>query len=359
MKIVNVAGLISVLLIISACAPATAPPINSQTPMRSNSPTPSPQINVPSTRLRSYDMGLMAIPRQPVDQSAWLDAWDLLENNSDVVLYHVNFLADDWNGVSTSNTIEGLKFIGGMAKAKKLKLFIVLDPLTPNRMEIANVPSGTNFADPNTRKVFKDFAVMVVQTYRPTYLGLFSEVNTYLANHPDDAENVYSLISETSDAVKAISPDTIITSTFQYESLTGLADGKTKWDMLARFGFLDAVSITTYPSAWYPTPSEIPKDYYEQLALHTSKPIIIAESGWPSGGDASFHGSPENEKAFVDLLPQLTSQLPIKLWVWWFLHDWDGPGYGDYFKTMGLRTSDGTPKLAWNSWVTLHSEKKS
>ena len=49
----------------------------------------------------------------------------------------------------------------------------------------------------------------------------------------------------------------------------------------------------------------------------------------------------------------LTSALDLRLWIWWFLHDWDGPEYGAFFQTMGLRASDGGVKESWASWLDL------
>jgi len=92
--------------------------------------------------------------------------------------------------------------------------------------------------------------------------------------------------------------------------------------------------------------------------LHTSKPIIIAESGWPTGGSSEFHGSSENQKDFVAKIPELAKEINLKLWIWWFLHDWQGEGYPDYFKTMGLKTSDGQEKPAWKTWQQIFALPK-
>ena len=78
---------------------------------------------------------------------------------------------------------------------------------------------------------------------------------------------------------------------------------------------------------------------------------MIAESGWPTAGGAG--ASIANQTAFLERLPELTKDLNLRLWIWWFPHDWAGTGYAEVFKTMGLRQANGTPKPAWDSWLEI------
>lgn len=318
---------------------------------------------------RSFYMGFVAIPEQPVTTQAWLDAFELLKDNADFVLIHS---AVDWEkfvdssqtertAASTPN-LETVNFLGLMSRQKNLKLFIVLDPLrTDNRDEIdTKLPSevGVDFGDEKVRNAFKNYAIRIAKDYKPEYLGLGSEINTYMNKNPQDADNLVLLIEETIPLIREESPSTKITSTFQYEGLIGKIEDA-QWSLFEKVEpKIDLISITTYPSPWFNTPNEIPIEYYGQIKEHTNKPIIIAESGWPTGGESSFHGSEENQKEFVKKFPQLIKEIDVKLWIWWFLHDWQGEGYPDFFKTMGLSTSDGNEKTSWNSWQDIHSLTK-
>jgi exo-beta-1,3-glucanase (GH17 family) len=98
----------------------------------------------------------------------------------------------------------------------------------------------------------------------------------------------------------------------------------------------------------------MPADYYSRILAHTGLPVVIAESGWPTGGDPAWHGSDANQTRFLTRVAELTQPLTLSLWIWWFLHDWAGAGYPAFFQTMGLRNSDGTTKPSWSTWQSIH-----
>jgi len=276
------------------------------------------------------------------------------------VLTHV---AIDWRAfqdgpdAAAFQALEGLTWSSGMAARDGLQVFYVLDPLSRDRVQIdpaLPVELGRRFADEPVRRAFKHCAMRLARDYHPPYLALASEINTYFKSHPDDAEPFLSLYRETAEAVKQISPATRVTATLQYELLTGTFDGIPRWDGLERFGdALDVVAITTYPSPFFSGPDAIPADYYLQLSRHSTKPVLVAESGWPTGGGASFHGSTANQERFLRRFVELTAGLKLELWIWWFLHDWEGKGYPAFFQTMGLRTSKGAAKPSWQTWTAM------
>ncbi len=307
---------------------------------------------------RSFAMGCVAVPRQPLSTDAWIEAFDLLHDNAEFVLHHA---AVDWAdyaaGIPTSMTpnLQSLDFISQMAAARSVRRFFVVDPLASDRLNVdPNLPAavGSSFADPAVRSAFRNFALRIARDYAPDILGLGSEINTYCGAHPEDRASLLSLCRETYDAVKAISPSIVITSTLQYEELSMTAD----WGIIDEFdGRLDRLAITTYPSPWHVDPDAMPADTYSRILAHSTLPVIIAESGWPSGGDPAFHGSPANQERFLSRLVELTAMLDLRLWIWWFLHDWEGGGLPGFFTTMGLRSVAGAPKPAWSRWQAIQS----
>jgi hypothetical protein len=314
---------------------------------------------------RSFAMGLVPIPIQPLNTKNWLATFDILADNADYVMSHSpvdapvggkNFLQE--NDKSESAPLESLNFSARMAKKSGLKLFLVIDPLSHDRetMDPNLLASmGKNFGAAKVRQTFKNYALRVVKDYQPDILSLGSEINTYLLKHPKDEANFFTLIQETVKLLKTQAPHLIITLSFQYESLQGLTGSNQGWKIFKKFEpELDMVAITTYPSPWFETPDQIPADYYAELKKHTRKPVIIAESGWPSGGAKNYHGSKENQRDFLDRIVTLTRDLDLKLWIWWFLHDWRGEGYPGFFKTMGLRESNGKEKPAWRTWEEIY-----
>ena len=63
-------------------------------------------------------------------------------------------------------------------------------------------------ANPDVRSAFTNFAMYILRTYHPAYLGLGSEVNTYANAYPEDYPNYLSLYQDVYDQIKAESPET-------------------------------------------------------------------------------------------------------------------------------------------------------
>jgi hypothetical protein len=303
----------------------------------------------------NFEMGFLPIPRQPISKTHWIELFELLKDNADTLLHHAQI---NWKNPLD---IESSRFIVGMSRSYGLKLFIVVDPLSPNRNSLdPNLPKDfrPNFADKNVREGFKRFTLKLCTEFKPEYLALGSEVNSYFLQHPEEIKNFLYLYKETYAAVKKISPETKITVTFQFESLSGTSGNKPQWELISMFEpDLDVLAISTYPSFWFASPSQMPPDYYSRLRKFSAKPLVIAESGWPSGGAKAYHGSAENQRQFLLRVAELTKGLDLKLWIWWFLHDWKGKEYADYFKTMGLKEANGVEKPAWITWQQLHRLK--
>ncbi|MFH1170324.1 MAG: hypothetical protein V1704_02095 [Candidatus Vogelbacteria bacterium] len=308
------------------------------------SPVPNPALSVTS---RSFQMGFVPITAQPLSTENWLAAFDLFKNNAEVVMHHVNF---------ASEGLAGADYISQMADRYGLKKFLVIDPLASDRQTLdPNLKVlGGSFADTKVRQAYKDLAVKLASTYHPTYLGLASEINTYLAKNPNELATFVSLLDEIKTVVKQVAPATIVTLSVQYEELSGTTGKPAQWEMLKQLEApVDAIAFTTYPSAFFSSPDKLPVNYYTRIRNYTAKPILIAESGWPTSGSSG--ASVANQTAFLNRLPELTKDLNIRLWIWWFPYDWAGDGYPTFFKTMGLRQASGEPKASWNSWAKIHN----
>ncbi len=311
-------------------------------------------------------MGFVPVPKQPLNIQNWQDAFTTLSRNSDFLLHHFHL---DWEDCldekrrALSPNYQSLRFISAMARKNGLKLFVVIDPLSTDRRELdPKLPDSfrRSFSDPKIRQAFLISVLTVAREFTPEYLGLGSEVNTYFLSHPEDIESYVSLYKEAYRIIKIHAPKIKVTVTFQFESLSGTAGKMAHWGDIGLFEpDIDAVGITTYPSLWFVDPGSIPVDYYSRLKHYTKRPILIAESGWPSGGKRRYHGSPASQEEFIYRLVELFRDMDLRLWVWWFLHDWESSGYPDFFKTMGLKRSNGVPKPAFYAWRNIFRFVKS
>ena len=52
---------------------------------------------------RDFFMGCVAVPRQPLDESSWINAFELLGNNAEFVLHHVQI---DWELFENTSDVD-------------------------------------------------------------------------------------------------------------------------------------------------------------------------------------------------------------------------------------------------------------
>ncbi len=216
-----------------------------------------------------------------------------------------------------------------------------------------------SWANTETRDEFLAMVVDLAGEYRPPFLFLGNELNMYYNTHTD--EEWRSWLEEYSacyDAIKAVSPATVVYTTFQYELLEGLGSHNgwsypADWrpvDDLVDTGRLDALGFTSYPYFEYDNPDEIPGDYYERIAEHWSGPVLFSEIGWLGGESPPYSGGETEQAEFIARFFQLTESLELYYAVWLFLHDWDGQDSQPAFRFIGLRENDGSPRLADEVW---------
>jgi len=243
-----------------------------------------------------------------------------------------------------------------------LETFPQLDPYQTRRGPIPYLPPEiqyNSFADPLLREAYKRAALLTVQLQQPRWINLAMEINSYYEQRAWDFPNFVSLFKETRDQIKAISPDTMVFVSFQYELLLGIPGGRCgqpehepHWELFGMFEpDIDAIAITTYPMVTYcptffPDPDNIAPDYYRQIEDHTDLPIVFAEIGWPC--DPTYNGSRLSQWRYIARLPQLTSGMNLVLANWYFLNN--ATGYGHFFESLGLVDTDQFRKPSFFFW---------
>lgn len=309
-----------------------------------------------------------------------LDHFSDLADHADVVLVQPAVAWEEFTGPQSdddSPARENLRNLTTIAEQHGLGTVYVVDPLNGlDRTQFFDLPPGwdPSFATPEVRAAITNQALWIVDEFHPRYLGLASEINTYVSAFPDETQHVLSLYRELYQAIKAESPETQVFVTFQWEVVTGAGFAGTganedltpNWDQIEMFEpNLDLWVISSYPFVSFSTGAEIPSDYYTPLLERTAKPLAVAEGGFISRQTGPFSGTPQDQ---VDHLTAVHDQIGDRLafWIQLLLDDFDPVAIADpmreqgrserdietlgMFAAIGLRDAAGTAKPAMAVW---------
>ncbi len=295
----------------------------------------------PSTPKRSFQLGVVPIPQGWTGEEI-ASAYQLSSQAGEVVSLTQKL---GWN---SDKHLKQYQNDVTLARKQGLEIFISIDVLEDDRKEIANLPSqlkGKGFADKTLRQYYIDEVTEIAKKYHPENLALAVEINGYYESHPEDFSNFVSLYKKAFHSVKAVSPETKVAVSFQYEGLVAEA----QWDLLSMFGEqLELLCLTTYPEFLYgDSPQDIPENHYSILKNIEGLPIVFMEIGW--SGKNNKQGE-QQQAEFITRFFELTAETNLSLAIWALLHDWKG---GGVFETMGLIDSQGRKKPAWEAFRAL------
>lgn len=194
----------------------------------------------------------------------------------------------------------------------------------------------------------------------PEYLALGVEVDRFVAGHEAFFLEYAKWFNATYEAVKAVSPDTLVFVTYQYERTSGRTGGlyggpelgPDRWSVLDLFAKADLVAFTTYPGLVMQDAGALPLDHYAAIREHTQKPVAFTEVGHFAALDKApgWESSPEEQAAFARAFRNATAPLDPKLTVWLHLHDQPNVNPAP-FKTMGLIDANGEKRAAYEVWA--------
>jgi hypothetical protein len=323
-----------------------------------------------------FDAGRTAYGFFPVPPEATIESvfqlFEDMHDHGDFVLIQQN---TDWlsfvDGTDDeSQTRTDLANQVELARSRDLEYVFVIDALNGlNRSEFIGLPDGwdASFANPDVRSAYRNYALWVVQSFEPSYLGLGSEVNTYMDAHPEDAPHFVGLYHEIYALVKAQSPTTQVFVSFQWDDLNNMfpqpEEGDRQrlapnWEQVEVFEpNLDLWAISTYPYLAFDDGDDIPADYYTPLLSRTEKPVAIAEGGFSSQPVGLGHSTAAGQVAYLNTIhTQLGSRLAF--WVNTLLNDFTVPTDNaalSVFAHTGLRDFDGSAKPALELWDSFRA----
>jgi hypothetical protein len=208
---------------------------------------------------------------------------------------------------------------------------------------------------------YVQLARQFAQRERPPYFGLGIEINMLYETMPEEFEKLVTLFDRAVQAVKEVSPETQVYTTFQLERMHGLAGGlwggvndpsTARWDLIDRFPRADFIAFTTYPGLNYQHPYDVPASHYTEIVEHTGgRPVAFTEIGWHSGEVFEGWDSDEAEQAtFAARVLELVQPLDPALVLWSFMFDIPGETLPLPFRTMAFMRQDNTPRPVFLEW---------
>jgi len=219
-------------------------------------------------------------------------------------------------------------------------------------------PTNNTWTNSETRAAFCQMAATWASEHHPKLLFLGNEIDGYYRDRPADWSNWVSELAACRDAVHAVSPMTMVFTTFQLELVKGQAarTGITRpadWQPVIDVAdAVDAIAFTTYPFFEYESPADMPDTYYSEIADHTTKPILFTEIGWTASPAAPYTGSETDQVDLIERLFALTAGLDVRYAAYLAKNDFPTSiiGPSNAFFEIGLRDPSGVPRPADAAW---------
>jgi hypothetical protein len=335
-----------------ACGDDAASPAATREPVATTDPSLPP---------RSFQLGVSSLPTE-ASEEAYSEAFALAGSLGEVILIQrAPPWADFLPGGSVSPRTERLtRLERDLARRNGLRLLLAIDPTQPSdRGTLAGLPAslaGRDFADKSVRASFIAYAKYLALNYKPAYLALGVEVDLYYLRRGDAAfRNFVSVYFEAYDAVKEVSPDTLVFPTFQYENVLGVlargAPSQPSWSLVDRFlPKLDVLAVSTFPRAAFQGIEQLPGDYFRALQSRVDKPVAFFSAGWASRNEGAHDEA--SQISFIYRVFAAAEELQSPFLIWFLARDPDiGPDDGlGSLASMGLYSADGRPKNVLRVW---------
>lgn len=230
----------------------------------------------------------------------------------------------------------------------------------------ASEPGNNSWSNAQTRNEFLFMVSSFAAQWRPRWLFLGNETNSYYVTHTQAEWDAWmSELAACYAAVKAASPTTLVFTVFQYEKMLGLG-ANAGWafpehlhllDNLVAGTHADFAGFTSYPYLEYGSLAAVPSDYYAAIGAHWLGGTAFTEIGWLAAPSFPYPGGEADQAAFVNFFFAGTEALHLRYAAWLFLHDWDQQAMLPSIAGIGLLNNDGSDArpadAAWRAAVLL------
>lgn len=277
----------------------------------------------------------------------------------------------------TQGTFDANKFSDvdtSIAYASKLAMvdYVGIQVINTSALEVPPDLASTPLDDPAMQTRFKALLDRVITPHKGAikYLSIGNEVDAYLRAHPADWPRYKTFYVAMAAYAKSLDPALQVGVTGTTDGALTLSTALLK-DLASTS---DVVILTYYPLNFdakgtirVRDPNVVSADLAALLAFAGSRPLVLQEVGYPAA--PSLASSEEKQAAFVSnvfaawkanpgripflnffLLHDLTSKICSDLASYYGVSG--SQDFYDFLCTLGLRKVDGTPRPAWNAFVT-------
>ncbi len=332
---------------------------------------------------RSFRMGFTVLP-YGVSDDAMDYVYDKLSVDSDIVNHHFD------SGVPWNEALNGQEFPDALIedwnfrKARiqsTQKTYVSVTPisylhngLAAYRGTVRNMPLPAPwdtyaFNHENVKTAYLNYCKRVIDFFQPDYFAMSIEANLLFKMRPHVWPQYLELHEYIFRHLKTLYPRLPIFSTIAGAPLVKglLENNDASMQRLAAMQLLemsDYYAISFYPPRTAYQDNPLPVASFEELFSLSTKPIIIAETGFSAKSVSvpTDHGSyfvstnPVKQKLFVDALLSASGKWKAEFVIWFMLRDVEGgvdavsslPNIA--WKDSGLYDEDGNPRPALNSW---------
>ncbi len=265
-------------------------------------------------------------------------------------------------------------YILGKFKKNGFEAVVVIPIIFTTKLDI--MPEDIvfeRFSDPEFVDRFVQFTRILADRYSDTvkYLVIGNEVDIYLSQHTDEASDFRSLVEAVADA-----HDIVVGTEFAIHSVV-----QNKSENIAEKALAgDMVFYTLYPTGEnfsFGGEPDLEKYFTAMFNLARGKKIAVVETSWSSS--PNLESSEEKQAEYVreifGILKENREKIEFLMWITlydstpeecrkaaeFFVTGVDDASLGnrefmarfsDFMCFLGLRREDGTPKPAWDEWIS-------
>jgi hypothetical protein len=299
---------------------------------------------------RSFRMGFTPFPYD-ISQEAVDFTYQKIAEEADIINHHFD------NGVPWPEALAGTDFNENVMNDwnyRKLhtpeshKIYLSVTPLNIDRNGLAlyrgdqddmALPSPWDtydFDHPSVKTAYLNYCKRAIDFFTPDYFNMCVEANLLYVNNPSVWQDYMNLHAYIYENLKSSYPGLPIFSSISGAPLLdGYFTGNNWQDQRAHAQQIIEAS-DFFGISFYPYMSEFlgdpyPADSYDQLFSLTSKPVVIAETGYPAqsfsidtgNGKVTITSDPEKQAAYLEDVLTHCSHHDVKFIVNFVVRDYD------------------------------------